>query len=484
MLVGVDIGTQGLKAAVTDPELGVRGQARRSYRPHFPRAGWAEQDPRIWESALGPAIAEALKQAGARSSAVTAIGICGQLDGCIPVGRTGEPQSNCIIWMDRRAEAEMADIPADVVHGRTGIVPDPGHMAAKIRWLKRHSPDAREIARYHQPVSYIVEQLTGEAVLDHALASTTMLYDLDARRYDDDLLAAFDVVPGELPRIAEASDRAGALTRRGAELTGLPAGTPVAVGTGDDFSTPLGAGVISPGKVTVAIGTGEVVGGLVDEPMIDGSRLVETHAYPAGGYFIENPGWLSGGAVTWLRDLLGLTSFAELDALAAQSPPGAEGVLFLPALTGAMAPQWIAGARGCFFGLTPAHGPRDLARSLLEGTGFAMRDVIETLCHLGIGAEGLTLLAGGSRSRLAAQIRADISRLPVSLPEHADSAVIGAAMLAGVAGGPFKSIAEAASRASPPREIIHPSPSASAALDESYRRYRQLFEALKPVFNG
>ena len=162
------------------------------------------------------------------------------------------------------------------------------------------------------------------------------------------------------------------------------------------------------GEVSVAIGTGEVVGGLFAEPVIDPHCLVETHAYPAGGYFIENPGWLAGGAVTWLKDLLGIADFESFDDLAARAPAGADGVTFLPALTGAMAPEWVAGARGCFYGLAPAHGAPHLARALLEGCGFAMRDVLMRLAELGARPTSIKLLAGGSRSSLAAQLRADI----------------------------------------------------------------------------
>ena len=484
MLLGIDIGTQSLKAAVTDLAFNVQGQGRRYYHATFPQAGWAEQAPRLWENAVGPAIADALRQADVAATSVEAMGICGQLDGCMAVSSGGEPQGDCIVWMDRRAEAEMQAIPADLIHTKTGLVVDPSHMAAKISWLKRHSSKTNAAARYHQPVSYMVERLTGEAVIDHALASTTMLYNLNEGRFDPDLLALFDIAADELPRIAEAGDCAGTLNRHGSEITGLAMGTLVAVGTGDDFSTPLGAGVTRPGEVTVSIGTGEVVGGLTADVIVDCGRLVETHAYPAGGYFVENPGWLSGGAVTWLKGLLGICTFEEFDALAATSPPGAEGILFLPALTGATAPEWIAGARACFYGLTAAHGARHLARALLEGASFAMRDVIERLVKLGISPMRLMLLSGGSRSRLSAQIRADVSGRSVALHKYADTSTIGAAMLAGVASGTFKTVAEAASRAPTPAETLDPIPSASAVLDDSYWRYRELFQSLKPVFNA
>jgi xylulokinase len=482
MLVGVDIGTQSLKVAAADLSLALKGEASRCYRPHFPGPDRAEQDPRLWEAALGPAIAAALADAGLAAGQVTALSICGQLDGCIPVGRQGELRGPCITWMDRRASEELADIDKDHLHAVTGLVPDAGHLAAKIRWLKRHDENAHLTARYHQPVSYIVERLTGETVIDHALASTSMLYDLRAHDYDAALLSAFGVTLAELPALAQSGERAGKLTAQGSDLTGLPAGTPVAVGTGDDFSTPLGAGIVEPGQTSVAIGTGEVIGALFRDPVIDDTRLVETHVYPAGGYFVENPGWLSGGAVAWLKDLLRLKNFEAFDELAAAAPPGSDGLIFLPALTGAMSPEWIAGARGCFYGMTPSHGTSHLVRSLLEGCGFAMRDVLTRLETLGARPSSLTLLAGGSRSRIWAQMRADIADLPVMLPRHAHSSVIGAALLAGVASGAFKHIKQAAALLSAPAESLLPDVCAGAKLDQSYQRYRRLFFSLKSIF--
>jgi xylulokinase len=480
MLVGVDIGTQSLKVAVADATLAVKGEAQRFYRAHFAAAGHAEQDPQLWEEALGPAIAEALAAADVPAAQVTALAVCGQLDGCIPVSERGEALGHCLTWMDRRASAELADLDQNYLHQVTGVVPDASHQGAKIRWLKRH--DEYKAARYHQPVSYLVERLTGEAVIDHAQASTSMLYGLAAQAYDSTLLSAFGVTVNELPAIARADEIAGGLTSAGAALTGLSPGIAVAVGTGDDFSAALGAGVIVPGQASVAVGTGEVVGAVFADPVIDPERLVETHAYPAGGYFVENPGWLSGGAVAWLRDLLRLPDFTAFDAEAAKAPPGSADLLFLPALTGATAPEWNAAARGCFYGLTPAHGAPHLARATLEGCSFAMRDVLDRLNALGAAPKQLVMLGGGSQSRIWAQIRADVARLPVAISPSRHGSVMGALMLAAVATGRFSDLRQAATCIARPSDIVTPDAIAAARLDHSYRRYRQLFTALKDLF--
>ena len=455
MLVGIDIGTQSLKAVVTNDDLAVRGEASVAYRPVFPRPGWAEQDPRLWLDALGPAINAAIAEAGVGVAEIRAIGVAGQLDGCVPVDAAGAALGPCLIWMDRRA-GELPALDPDAFLDATGQVLDAGHLAAKARWLDRHRPGA---ARFHQPVGFLVEALTGAAVIDHATASTCNLYELAARAWSPALLAAFELDAARLPRIAAATDVAGVLHAAGAEHTGLPAGIPVAVGTGDDFATPLGAGLVAPGTIACVLGTAEVVGAVSYTARIDRGRLVETHAYPAGGWFVENPGWLSGGAIEWLCGVCRIRDAAEVDELAATTSPGADGVTFLPALSGAMAPEWNAAARGAWTGLTPAHGAGHLARAVLEASAHAMRDVVDRLAELGAGATSLLLLGGGARSDVWAQIRADVTGLPVRRAVRTDTCPVGAAMLAAVAAGLVPDLAAAAARIPPSEPAAEPRPS-------------------------
>ena len=483
-VIGIDIGTQSLKAVVLDEGLRPIGSAAQSYQPAFPRPLWAEQDPALWLDALRPAIAGALVEAKIEAGDVGALGLAGQLDGCLPTDDPGEAMGPCLIWMDRRAGAEVEGISSDAVMEKGGVVLDATHMAAKIRWLKRHHANASSIRRFHQPVSYALSRLTGRHVLDHAVASTSMLYNLWKGGLDPELCALFDIDPHELPDIDRSEAVAGELSAAGASLTGLKAGIPVAVGTGDDFSNPLGAGVVRPGRVVVSLGTAEVVGAVHGQAVIDRKALVETHGYAAGRFFIENPGWLSGGALAWFIQTFRLADVAELDALAAEAPPGAEGLTFLPALSGAMAPEWIADARGCFYGMTAAHGPAHMARSVLEGCAFAMRDVVERLAMLGVDTARLLLLGGGAKSRIWAQIRADLVQRPAQISTIADSSPVGAGLLAAVAAGISPSLDEAASRIAAPSATIAPDTAKRAAYDDAYGRYRRLFDALKPMFKS
>ncbi len=487
LLLGIDVGSQSLKAVLLDERLRLLGSGRQHYPIAFPRPGWAQQDPAFWEAALAPAVAQALAAAGRRPQDVGALGLAGQLDGAIAVAADGRALHPCLIWMDRRAESSLDRVRRRIapatVRARTGANLDGGHMAPKIRWLLDEVPAARAAVVFHQPVSYLVERLTGERVIDHGLASTSLVYDLATGGWADDLLAAFEIERRLLPPLAPSEAMAGRLGAAGAQLTGLHAGLPVAVGTGDDFSTPLGGGVMRRGIVANVLGTAEVVGALHDRPAIDPSGLTETHRYVgAGFYYVENPGWVSGGAVEWLRATLGLPDFATFDRLAATVPPGSDGLVFLPALTGAMTPEWVAGARGCFYGLTPAHGPGHLARAVLEGNAFGLLDVVLALDAMGVAASRLRVLGGGARSDLWIKIRADLTGRPAERAAMGDSSAVGAALLAAVAGGAMPDLATAAAELAAGGAVVQPDPGATAVYAEAHDRYRRLFAALKPMF--
>jgi len=469
LVVGIDLGTQSLKAVVCDEAMRVRGQHAVAVETSYPRPGEAEQDPAAWDAALAPAIGGALSGARCTPDDVAAIAIAGQLDGCVAVDAGGRALHPALIWQDRRAPVpEVVD--ARELFAITGQVADGSHMAPKIVYLRQRVT----AARFHQPTTYLIERVAGVAVIDEALASTTMLLELQSRRWSPQLLDAFAIAERELPAIRPACDVAGHITAEGARLTGLRVGTPAAVGTGDDFANPLGAGVIAPGPIVCAIGTAEVVGAVASAGVLDPAPepMVETHAYPvAGAWFVENPGWLSGGAVRWAQRALGVSGDREFDQLAASAPPGCEGVTFVPALAGAMTPVWRPNARAAFHGLAAAHGREHLARAVLEGLAFACRDVVERLGEMGLGATRVLLLGGGARSAVWAQLRADVIGIEHAVAAHTDTCPIGAAMVAAVAAGVHRDLAAAASQLPAPTATFAPQAPRS---DAAYARYREL----------
>jgi xylulokinase len=215
---------------------------------------------------------------------------------------------------------------------------------------------------------------------------------------------------------------------------------------------------------------------------VDSERLVETHAFPGGLYHLGNPGWLCGGAVRWASALLGCASDAQFMALAEEAPPGCDGLVFIPALTGAMAPRWNPAARGSFIGLAAGHERGHMARAVLEGTAFAVRDVVERLAALGAASDRLRLMGGGARSRLWCGIKADVTGLPAEIQDVADASALGAALIAAVAAGIAPTLAEAIRRRECDLPFITPQPSCREAYDKSYRFYRDVFAALDPYW--
>jgi xylulokinase len=400
----------------------------------------------------------------------------------VPTDADGHALGPAILWMDRRGDALLAGMDAGVVRERCGLVLDATHMGGKIAWLDPHLPERARVRTWHQPVSFMVAALTGARVMGPSLASTTMLFELAARGWNEALAARFGVRREELPELAEETAVAGGLSAAGAALTGLPRGLPVAVGTGDDFANLIGCGIAAPGTAVVSLGTAEAIGVVSDRLLVDPRMLVETHVFPGSALHLGNPGWLSGGAVRWAMTLLSVPDDAAFMALAAEAPAGCDGLVFLPALSGAMAPKWIAAARGSFVGLGSSHGPAHMARAVLEGTAFAMRDVIDRMEALGVPVSRIRLVGGGARGRLWAQIPADLMGQQMEVLAAGEAAAMGAAAIAAVAGGRFATLAEAAGALRLEVAEVSPKLALKRRYDEAYRRYRQVFAALEPVW--
>ena len=479
LVVGVDVGSQGacLSAFTADGERA--GTTYQSYPVSYPRPGWAEQDPAAWVEALRVGFRALDVDLGR----VAAISFASQLDGLVAVDEAGDPVAPAIIWMDRRADAlcDEVGMSPEAWYQRSGCNLDGSHVAAKVAWHQRNGSPA---ARYLLPGAYLLRIAAGADVVDAANASSTMALDPRTLTWDEELLAAFDIDPARLPSVVACDEIVGEITPDFAEQTGLVPGTAVAAGCGDEMGATLGAGVFEPGVVCDVLGTAEPVCAVTAEPMLDPTRVTECHPHAAPRrWLLENPGWASGASYRWFRDELGGSGYDELNALAATVPPGSDGVIFVPWMGGAMAPTWDADARGGWYGLTPAHHRAHLCRSLLEGSAYALRDVIEAIRGAGLEVERIVCVAGGARSSLVRQLRADVTGVPVGWSEDVETTARGAAMLASVGAGFHDDVASGASAMSRPAQDMHePNDGARAQLLDGYRRYRRLFESLSPAF--
>ncbi|HUZ85229.1 MAG TPA: FGGY family carbohydrate kinase, partial [Gaiellales bacterium] len=389
LVVGVDVGSQGTCAQAIAAD---GTTAATSYVPHtlaYPQPGWAEQDAREWLGAVAQSLGEVRR--AVEGHPLRAISFGSQLDGLVAADAAGEPTGPALIWIDRRAGGECEQAAARISPARlrelTGCNLDAGHVAAKIAWLLAHRPDRAAAARWFLlPGSFVAWRASGELAVDPSNASSSMLLDVAGGGWSAEACAAFGVDPAGLVPVRPAHTVLGPVAPWLREAAGLDPATLVVLGCGDEMAATLGAGVVEPGAVCDVMGTAEPVCAVAESPALDPDGVTELHPHAVpGGWLLENPGWLSGGAYRWFRDELGSVEAARaaatggdvyelLNDLAAGAPAGAGGVLWVPALAGAMAPEWNADARAGWFGLTAAHGRAHLARALLEGNAFALRD--------------------------------------------------------------------------------------------------------------
>ena len=485
-IIGIDVGSQSVKGILLSPEAEVLGVASAACTMTNLAPGWADQAPSSWEHGIEQVTRQLVAAAGLDPAAVTHLGLACQVDGVVPVNKSGEPMRDGIIWLDRRASAQaqaLADkLGADWVFATTGLNTDASHIAPKIMWLREEEPDTYLAAVMMAPVGgYLLGWLTGVIAQDHANASSTLLYGVSSRAWSEPMLEASGIDPAKLAEIRPSHEIAGQMRVEAAERLGLTTHCQVIVGSGDEHAASLGAGAACPGTVTDVTGTAEPVTAVAADLVFDSQRLVETHAHAVDGSFlVENPGFVSGGSTMWLSATVLGTSQADVFDHAAKVPAGSEGVLFLPTLCGATAPRWNDRVRGVFAGLSLNHDRGHLARAVLEGCAYALRDIVQRLDEMGLGGSEIRVVGGGARSPLWMQIKADVTAKPVRAVLTKEPTALGAAMLCGLASGLFAdaedAVAQVVELASEP---IPPNPEAVAVYEDAYQRYLALFDAVE-----
>jgi len=482
-LIGADIGSQSVKAVLLDPDGTTVGSAGHGFAMSHPASGWAEQDPADWSRGLTLAVRTLLRRAGVGPSQVTHLGLASQVDGVVAVDAKLRPLRPAIIWLDRRAAAQAADLAGRLGAGRifatTGLNADASHIAPKLMWLRDNEPAVYARARsFPPPGGYLLGWLTGVLAQDHANASSTMLYDVRAGDWDAEMLQASGLDSGRLAEIRPAAQVAGTLTAAAAAELGLTTRCAVVTGTGDEHAACVGAGAITPGLVADVTGTAEPVAVTAPGPVFDPERVVETHAHAITGLLlVENPGFVSGGCTLWCAQSILGTDQAGLFAQAAQAPAGSDGVLFLPTISGSTVPRWNDRMRGVFAGLGMNHERVHLARAVLEGCAFALNDVLGRLTALGLGGGEIRVVGGGARSALWLQIKADVTGRTIQPVLADEPTALGAAVLAGLAAGTFADAADAVARTvAVASRAYQPDERARGVYAERYAQYRALYD--------
>ncbi len=479
LAVGIDVGTGGVRALVCDVLGTVHGRGAAPHPLAAPRPGWAEQDPAQWWAATAAAVAQALRDAG--DPVVAGVGVAGQMHGTVLLDEALEAVRPALLWCDARAAEAAASTTVEVGRARLialgGNPPLPGFTGPQLRWLREHDGHALARTRWVvQAKDAVRAQLTGAVATDHSDASATGLYDVAAGGWCEELAAAYGADTRLLAPLLESGACAGHVTPAAARRTGLPAGVPVAAGAADNAASAFGCGVTRPGELIVSVGTSGTLLAPVAKPAPDATGRCHLFRHAeAGRWYLMAVVLSAGGALRWWQEVSG-NALEELAHAAERVPPGCEGVVALPYLSGRRMPRDEPHARATISGLSLAHGAGHVARALIEGATFALADGLACLRDAGVEAREALVTGGATRHRVWQEA------LTLALPELTlrpapsdEGAARGAALLglqaAGVALEPTAS-------ARPERLLLddgaRPDAAAHAAVAEALARFRLL----------
>jgi xylulokinase len=491
LVLGIDVSTTATKAILVDGDGTVRGTGTAEYGLSTPHPLWSEQDPALWWSATRDAIPRALAAAGATGDDVEAVGLTGQMHGAVLLDAGGAVIRPAILWNDQRTGAECDEIRARVGTERlieiTGNDALTGFTAPKLLWVRNHEPDAfRRIARVLLPKDEVRRQLTGEAAMDVADGSGTILFDLAARTWSAEILAALELDPAWFPPTFEGPAVTGRVTAGAADAIGLRAGTPVVAGGGDQAANGVGVGAIDEGVVALSLGTSGVIFAATRAPIHEARGRVHAfcHAVP-DRWHLMSVMLSAAGSFRWFRDALAPgEAFGDLAASAAAVEAASGGLHFLPYLTGERSPHPDPAARGAFVGLTTAHDRRHMTRAVLEGVAFGLRDGLDLMLAAGMPRPSqIRASGGGLASPVWRQILADVLDVELVTPSTTEGAAFGAATLAAVGAGWFKDVAAATDALVRTSPAASPDAGRAATYAQAHAAFRELYPALAPSFH-
>jgi xylulokinase len=460
------------------------------YAFNVPRPLWSEQDPHLWWVGTIDSIRSVLASTGVSGDDVAAIGLTGQMHGAVVLDRAGEVLRPAILWNDQRTGPEC-DVIREALGGVERLVAITGNdaltgfTAPKLVWIRDHEPEIwQRIAHVLLPKDYVRLQLTAEYALDKADGAGTILFDLAARNWSAEVLGALEIDHAWLPPTFEGPVVTGSITKDAAEATGLRTGTPVVAGGGDQAANGVGVGAVAPGVVALSLGTSGVIFAATDRPLFESRGRVHAfcHAVPDRWHMMSVM-LSAAGSLRWFRDALAPgVAFGDLVAPAAEVAAGSDGLLFLPYLTGERCPHPDPLARGAFVGLTVAHDRRHLTRAVLEGVAFGLRDGLDLMTDAGMPAPSqIRASGGGTASPLWRQILADVLGAEIATVNTTEGAAYGAAILATVGAGLFRSVDAACEALVVATRAATPGPDAPRYA-EAHAIYRELYPALAPSF--
>ena len=498
-LLGVDVGTTAIKAALFDTDGAEVADHSEEYSLLTPRAGHVELEAETYTTTFALAVRRVLQESAVSPDDLAVLGLSAQGETMLCLDADDKPIGRAIVWLDNRATAEAEEIEQHfgrpTIHATTGqVAMDPIWPAAKILWLKRHQPEVFErTAKFALLKDYLVYRMTGRLVSEDSLLCSTILWDINTRQYWPEMLDYLGITADQLPEIAAQGEIVGAIGAAAAAELGVRAGLPVSVGALDQACGALGIGNAVPGIFSESTGSALTSVTIVEELALDPAGRVP--CFPAaipGQYMLHN--FSTGGMVMrWYRDefcasetqieeLCGINAYYLIDQEVAQVEPGCDGLIVLPHLQGSGPPDLDPYARGVIFGLTLAHKKQHLSRAIMEGVTMVLRRMIDSTTQLGVEVNEIISLSGGAKSDAWCQIKADATQTPVHTLQGAGSAACrGAALIAGAGIGLWGSVVRIARSGVEFDRTFQPRPEHAAAYDQLFDRYLALQDSLKPL---
>ncbi len=489
VILGIDLGTQSLKAMLLDTASGVLNVQSEAYEICIPRAGWAEETPETWWAALKCVLSKMRLAKPVAFDAIKSIGFSGQMHGLVPVDRENRPVCPAIIWVDQRAKRQVAEIESAYAHQELAELMHnhvfTGFGFPSLLWLKEERPDLYEkVYKICAPKDYLRLKLVGGDIeTDVSDASSMTGFDFTKRTWSSQVLEKFDLPSKLFPVCHEATDLVGAISPAAARETGLPVGAQVVCGSGDIAALSLGCGMYREGVGIINIGTGATYSCYSQTDVYDSKLRLQEFCNAINKSYILCGATLSGGlSLSWLKDkVLGIESYDEINRLAAAVPAGNEGLIFLPYLGGERAPHMDYNATGVFFGMQHVHGKKHFCRAVMEGVVYAMKDCDVLMADNGIYCDTIIASGGGAKSSLWLQIQADVLEKEILVTAVNEEACLGACLIAGIGSGIFRSPEDAcaANLVRFQDRRYEPNVHNSEIYRQRYEIYRSLYPLLK-----
>eukprot|EP00913_Durusdinium_trenchii_P008964 g8430.t1 len=500
--LGIDIGTSGTRTLAIREDGTILASANAFYPLEVPHEGWSQQDPEDWWQATVATVREVVATRAFAPEEIAGIGLSGQMHGSVFLDASDEIVYPAILWNDQRTQKECHQI-EEAAGGRTKLierVSNPaltGFTAPKILWLRNNEPALYDrVRKVLLPKDYIRFRLTGAFATEVSDASGTLLLDVKNRCWSQSLLDALQIDIGLLPKVEESEDVSGQVTKGVADQLGIPAGVPVVGGGGDQAAGAVGNGIVSAGAVSATIGTSGVVFAHSDEVQTDPEGRVHTFCHAVRGkWHVMGCVLSAGGSLQWYRNALahaeqsvaialGIDPYEIITQEAAKAPVGSGGLYFLPYLTGERTPHADPHARGAWIGLSLRHQKPHLARAIMEGVTYAMRDSLEIIEGMQIPVTETRLSGGGARSQFWRQMQADIYGREVCTINAEEGPAYGVALLAAAGTGAYKNVVEACNATIGINTRTPESKEAAAEYDRRYPIFQKLYRSLKDDFRS